>query len=172
MAERQAGRWGGFREGAGLPGVFAPLLVDARRAASRRAPPASLTSTNAIPHCEALNPGLIVGGHRQPQQQVSVSVRDEERQVSLVAYRGGLLPRLARYIPPVLVSTGSAEGECRPAESPVGIDLGRAGDLKGERRLRRLPRLARLARLRSRQWPIGCDRGLAPDQQHGVCVGA
>src|SRR5213078_975521 len=124
--------------------------------------PASLASTNAIPHCQALNPRLIAGRYRQPQHHVSVAVYDEERQPALISRRAGLLLPLARYFPPVLVLTGSAEGERHPAEGPVGIDPGRAADLKGMRRLRGLgPRPWR-------RYLIGCDRGLAADQQHGV----
>jgi len=42
-----------------------------------------VTSTNAIPHVEALNPHLIAGRHRQPQHHASVGFCDEERQLSL-----------------------------------------------------------------------------------------
>src|SRR6267378_325830 len=64
----------------------------------------SVTSTNAVSYAEVLNPGLIAGRHCQPQHQVSVGVQHVERQASLSS-GGELLPRVARYLPPVLVGT-------------------------------------------------------------------
>src|SRR6267378_6501261 len=116
-----------------------------------------VTSTNAVSHTEPLNPYFIAGRHRQRQQHVSVSVCDEERQLS-PSTCGDLLQSEARYFPLVLVDTGAAEGECLPAEGPADIDLGRTGNLKRER----------LRCRRWRRWLNGFERGLAADQQHGA----
>src|SRR2546423_12350164 len=86
----------------------------------------SVTSTNAVSYAEVLNPGLIAGRHRQPQHQVSVGFQHAERQTSLTS-GGELLPRVARYLPPVFVGTRAAEGECHPGEGPADIDPGRTG---------------------------------------------
>src|SRR2546425_5361934 len=106
-----------------------------QRAAAHVHRTASLsTSTNAVPYHNALHLRLPAGRHRQPQQQVSVGVCDEERQRSPSSRWDGLLcsellSRLARYFPAVAVFTVSAESEYVPTEGADGIDPERTADL-------------------------------------------